>query len=98
MLGSRRGRPSLIGRAAGTAARTALITKTATTVAGNSAAKQQAQMQAADLAHAERMAAAGGAAPAADAGLDGLRKLVAAHDSGVLTDAEFIAKVKERLA
>ena len=40
MLGSRRGRPSLIGRAAQTAARTAVITATATTVAGKAAARQ----------------------------------------------------------
>ena len=105
MLGSRRGRPSLIGRAAGTAARTAVITKTATAVAGSSAAKQQQKMHAAELAHAEKMAAVGGAqapAPAAapapgDEALDALRKLSAAHDNGILTDSEFIAKVKERL-
>ena len=104
MLGSRRGRPSLIGRAAGTAARTAVITKTATAVAGSSAAKQQQKMHAAELAHAEKMAAVGGGAPAAaPAGIaggeaiDALRKLSAAHDNGILTDSEFIAKVKERL-
>ena len=56
MLGSRRGRPSLIG----TVARTAVITKTATSVAGSSAAKQQARGHQAELAHAERMAAVGG--------------------------------------
>lgn len=106
MLGSRRGRPSLIGRAAGTAARTAVITKTATAVAGSSAAKQQSKMHAAELAHAERMAAAGAPAAGGDAAavapggdaLDSLRKLAAAHDAGILTDAEFAAKVKERLA
>jgi hypothetical protein len=66
MLGSRRGRPSLIGQAAGTAARTAVIAKTATAVTGSSAAKQQQKMHAAELAHAERMAAvAPAAAPAA---------------------------------
>jgi hypothetical protein len=97
MLGSRRGRPSLIGRAAGTAARTAVITKTATMVAGSSAQKQMAKAHSAELAHAERMAAAG-TAPAADAGLESLRQLAAAHDTGILNDAEFIAKVKERLA
>jgi hypothetical protein len=102
MLGSRRGRPSLIGRAAGTAARTAVITKTATSVAGSSAAKQQARAHQAELAHAERLAAVGGgaagAAPVvAGEGLDALRKLSAAHDAGILTDAEFVAKVKERL-
>jgi hypothetical protein len=100
MLGSRRGRPSLIGRAAGTAARTAVITKTATSVAGSSAAKQQARAHEAELAQAQRLAEIGGtgaAAPAADDGLDALRKLAAAHDVGILTDAEFAAKVKERL-
>ncbi|WP_199553532.1 hypothetical protein [Sandaracinobacteroides hominis] len=102
MLGSRRGRPSLFGRAAGTAARTAIITKTATAVAGSSAEKQMAKAHAAELAHAEKMAAVGGgdAAAAAPAGdlLDALRKLAVAHDAGILTDTEFAAKVKERLA
>jgi hypothetical protein len=98
MLGSRRGRPSLIGRAAGTAARTAVITKTATSVAGSSAAKQQARAHEAELAHAQRLSEVGG--PAAQAGGDGIeaiRKLAAAHEAGILTDAEFVAKVKERL-
>lgn len=108
MLGSRSGRPSLIGRAAGTAARTAVITKTATAVAGSSAAKQQQKAHAAELAHAERMAAVGAPAAAAPAvqapaaaggeAVDALRKLSSAHDNGILTDSEFIAKVKERLA
>jgi hypothetical protein len=99
MLGSRRGRPSLIGRAAGTAARTAVITKTATAVAGSSAAKQQARANEAEFAQAERLASVGGAVPpaATGEGLDALRKLAAAHDAGILTDAEFVAKVKERL-
>ena len=102
MLGSRKGRPSLIGRAAGTAARTAVITKTATAVAGGSAARQQSKMHAAELAHAEKLAAVGAPAEAPATGgsdpLDALRKLSAAHDAGILTDAEFAAKVKERLA
>ena len=38
MFGSRRGRPSLIGRAAQTAARTAVIAGTATAVSGRVAA------------------------------------------------------------
>ena len=104
MLGSRRGRPSLIGRAAGTAARTAVITKTATAVAGSSAAKQQSRAHAAELAHAEKMAAAGAPAtaeaapqPSGSDPLEALRKLASAHDAGILTDAEFTAKVKERL-
>jgi hypothetical protein len=107
MLGSRRGRPSVLGRTATTVARTAVITKTATTVAGSSAAKQQGRMHEAELAQAQRLADVGGAAPGAQAvaepvsnddGLDALRKLSAAHDAGILTDAEFLAKVKERLA
>lgn len=106
MLGSRSGRPSLIGRAAGTAARTAVITKTATAVAGSSAQKQMAKTHAAELAHAEKMAAVGGgvaaaapaAPPAGGEALEALQKLSAAHDAGILTDAEFLAKVKERLA
>jgi hypothetical protein len=100
MLGSRRGRPSLIGRAAGTAARTAIITKTATAVAGSSAAGQQARAREAELAHAQRMADVGSmaaAAPVAADGLEAIRKLAAAHEAGILTDAEFAAKVKERL-
>lgn len=97
MLGSRRGRPSLIGRAAGTAARTAVITKTATTVAGSSAAKQQARAHEAELAHVQRLAEVGGAMPAGGDGLEAISKLAAAHEAGILTDAEFVAKVKERL-
>ena len=42
MFGSRRGRPSLIGRAAQTAARTAVISATATAVSGKVAARQTA--------------------------------------------------------
>lgn len=98
MLGSRRGRPSLIGRAAGTAARTAVITKTATAVAGSSAAKQQARAHEAELAHAQRLADVGGtAAPTGGDALEAIRKLASAHDCGILTDAEFAQKVKERL-
>ncbi|MFN7399013.1 MAG: hypothetical protein ACK5SX_08125 [Sandaracinobacter sp.] len=100
MLGSRRGRPSLIGRAAGTAARTAVITKTAMSVAGSSAARQQARAHEAELVQAQRLAAVGGegaaAGPSGD-GLEALRKLAAAHEAGILTDAEFAVKVKERL-
>ena len=42
MFGSRRGRPSLIGRAAQTAARTAVIAGTATAVSGKVAGRQAA--------------------------------------------------------
>lgn len=100
MLGSRRGRPSLIGRAAGTAARTAIITKTATTVAGNATQKQAAQAP-----HAFAGAEAGAVeAPAAQADtaaggmLARLHMLAELHDGGMLGDADFIAKVKEELS
>jgi hypothetical protein len=102
MLGSRRGRPSLIGRAAGTAARTAVITKTAMSVAGSSAARQQARAHEAEVVQAQRLAEIGGGAATApvQAGgdsLEAIRKLAAAHEAGILTDAEFAVKVKERL-
>ena len=101
MFRSRNGRPGLIS----TAARTAVITKTATSVAGSSAAKQQQRMHAAELQHAQNLAAVAPAAQAetapvaaAPAGLDTLRQLSSLHDSGVLNDAEFISKVKAQLA
>lgn len=92
MFSSRRGRPSLIGRAAHTAARTALITKTATTVAGRSAARQSAGAS---------ETAAPAAAPVAAAGLGEdaiarLKQLAELHAAGILTDAEF-AEQKARL-
>lgn len=97
MLRSRNGRPGLIG----TVARTAVITRTATAVAGSSAAKQQQRAHAAELQHARNMAEVQGqapeAAPAAAGGLDTLKQLAALHDSGVLDDAEFIAKAKQQL-
>ena len=106
MLGSRRGRPSLIGRAATTAARTAIITKTATSVAGSSAAKQQARAQDAELAHAERMAAVGGGtavpAPAATGltqeKIDQLRQLGELKAAGILSEIEFEVQKAKLLA
>lgn len=87
MFSSRRGRPSLIGRAAHTAARTALITKTATVVAGRSAAPAAAAPVA--------------AVPAAPAGLGDeaiarLKQLAELQAAGILTEAEF-AEQKARL-
>jgi hypothetical protein len=93
MLGSRRGRPSLIGRAAGTAARTAIITKTATTVAGSAAQKQSAQPQ-----HAMAVAPAVADASGQPDLLVRLRTFAELHDGGILADADFIAKVKESLS
>lgn len=96
MLGSRRGRPSLIGRAAGTAARTAVIAKTATMVTGSAAARQQASAHEAELAHARRMATESApAAPESSSGgltqetLDKLRQLGELKTAGILSSAEF---------
>ncbi len=99
MFGSRRGRPSLIGRAAHTAARTAVIAGTATAVSNKVAARQGAAPTPAAPAGAPP--AAPPAAPAAAAGLDGdaierLQKLAELHKAGILTDAEF-AEQKARL-
>lgn len=100
MLGSRRGRPSLIGRAAGTAARTAVVVKTAGAVSGSSAAKQQGRAHEAELAHAQRMAevapatAAAPAPVAASGGLtqetiDKLKQLAELKGAGILSEPEF---------
>lgn len=109
MLGNRRGRPSLIGRAAHTAARIAIITKTATSVAGSSAAKQQSAAHQAELAHAERMAAmapataSAPAAPPAGGGLtqekiDQLKQLAELKSAGILTEGEFEVQKARLLA
>ena len=96
MLGSRRGRPSLIGRAAQTAARTAVITATATTVAGKAAARQ--------APGAPTPAAAEPPAPApAPGGLDDeaiarLQKLAELHSAGILTAEEFAIQKARILA
>jgi hypothetical protein len=109
MMGSRRGRPSLIGRAAGTAARTAVIAKTATAVTSSSAAKHQARAHEAELAHAQRMAAVGGggsaeAVPAAPTSgltqekIDQLKQLAELRAAGVLSDVEFEVQKAKLLA
>jgi hypothetical protein len=88
MLGSRRGRPGLIGRAAQTAARTAVITATATTVAGKMAPRPGA----APAAAPEPSAPAG----LSDDAIARLQKLAELHAAGVLTAEEF-AEQKARL-
>jgi hypothetical protein len=95
MFGSRRGRPSLIGRAAQTAARTAVISATATAVSGKVAARQ--------TAGAASAAAAASPAPAAppagglsDEALARLERLAELHAAGVLTPEEF-AEQKARI-
>ena len=97
MLGSRRGRPSLIGRAAQTAARTAVIAGTATAVSGKVAARQGAP--AAPTAPAAPQApTVPAAAPAAmsDDAIARLKQLADLHQAGVLTAEEF-AEQKARL-
>ena len=95
MFGSRRGRPSLIGRAAQTAARTAVISATATTVVGKVAGRQ-----AGSAAAAASAARQGPAAPAvgglSDEALSRLQKLAELHAAGVLTAEEF-AEQKARI-
>jgi hypothetical protein len=89
MLGSRRGRPSLIGRAAQTAARTAVIAGTATAVSGRVAGRQAAA--------AASAAPQSAAAPRlTDESIARLKQLAELHAAGILTDAEF-ADQKARL-
>ena len=95
MIGSRRGRPSLIGRAAQTAARTAVITATATAVSGKVAGRQTA------AAVPATPAPVADAAPPAVGGLTDeaigrLKQLAELHAAGILTAEEF-AEQKARL-
>ena len=94
MVGSRRGRPSLLGRTAQTAARTAVIAGTATAVSGKVAARQAAA--AAPPPTAEPAAPPPTAAPAAaapggltDEAIGKLQKLADLRAAGVLTEEEF---------
>lgn len=102
MLGSRRGRPSLIGRAAHTAARTAVIAGTATAVSNKVAARQAGAAATPRPAQtAEIVAAADAVAPAAGGAMTEetiglLRQLADLHAAGVLTADEF-AQQKARL-
>jgi hypothetical protein len=89
MLGSRRGRPSLIGRAAQTAARTAVIAGTATAVSGRVAGRQAA-------AAPQPAAAPAAAAGLTDESIARLKQLAELHAAGILTEAEF-AEQKARL-
>ena len=101
MLGSRRGRPSLIGRAAQTAARTAVIAGTATAVSGKVAGRQAAAA-APPAGPAQAAASPAAPAPAAapramdDDAIARLQKLAELHQAGVLTAEEF-AEQKARL-
>ncbi len=84
MFGSRRGRPSLIGRAAQTTARTAVIAATATAVSGKVAGRQAPAPGAAPEPPATT--AGGGIS---DESLARLQKLAELHSAGVLTAEEF---------
>jgi len=92
MLGSRRGRPSLIGRAAQTAARTAVIAGTATAVSGRVAARQGGAAPQ-PAATPDAPAPAGGLT---DESIARLKQLAELHAAGILTEAEF-AEQKARL-
>ncbi len=96
MFGSRRGRPSLIGRAAHTAARTAVIAGTATAVSNKVAARQGAGSAPAVAAAAVVPAAPAPASGLSDDAIARLQKLAELHTAGVLTEAEF-AEQKARL-
>jgi hypothetical protein len=96
MIGSRRGRPSLIGRAAQTAARTAVISATATAVSGKVAGRQApaapTPAPSPQPPEAAPQAAAGGLTQEAIARLQQLAEL---HSAGVLTAEEFaVQKVR----
>lgn len=95
MVGSRRGRPSLLGRTAQTAARTAVIAGTATAVSGKVAARQAAGAAPAPAAAEPAPPPPAAAAPVAASGgltdeaIGKLQKLADLRASGVLTEEEF---------
>ena len=94
MLGSRRGRPGLIGRAAQTAARTAVIAGTATAVSGKVAARQAAGAAPAP----EAPAPASGGGGLSDEAIARLQKLAELHGAGILTAEEFALQKARILA
>ena len=92
MLGSRRGRPSLIGSAARTAGRTAVVVGTANAVSRPRGAPPAPGEPAAETP-APATAPAGGMT---DDAIGRLKQLAEMHQAGILTDAEF-ADQKARL-
>ena len=98
MLGSSRGRPSLIGRAAQTAARTAVIAGTATAVSGRVAGRQAGAAGARRRRPPHRSRAAGrpAAGGLSDEAIARLKKLAELHAAGILTAEEF-AEQKARI-
>ena len=98
MLGSRRGRPSLIRSAAGTAGRTAVVVGTANAMSGPRRGGAVAP-QAAPAMTAEPVAAA----PVAAGGLTEesiakLKQLAELKQAGILTDEEFQTQKARLLA
>ena len=98
MLGSRRGRPSLIGRAAQTAARTAVITATATTVAGKAAARQAPGAPTPAAAEPPAPSSAPASGGLDDEAIARLQKLAELHSAGILTAEEFAIQKARILA
>jgi hypothetical protein len=96
MFGSRRNRPSLIGRAAHTAARTAVIAGTATAVSGAVAGRQAAKAASAAPAAEPAPSAAAPAAGLSPEAIEQLRQLAELKQQGILTDEEF-AEQKARI-
>ncbi len=95
MFGSRRNRPSLIGRAAHTAARTAVIAGTATAVSNSVARRGAAPAPATPAPTApEALPAAG----LSEEKIAMLRQLADLHSAGVLTDEEFATQKARVLA
>lgn len=92
MFGSRRNRPSLIGRAAHTAARTAVIAGTATAVSGAVAGRQAAKAASAAPAAEPAPSAAAPAAGLSPEAIEQLRQLAELKQQGILTDEEFAAQ------
>lgn len=103
MFGSRRNRPSLIARAAGTAARTAVVVGTANVVSAKmSAGRAPAAAPVTPLAAAAGLepTAISPAAPAAltSEAIAQLQQLAELRTAGILTDEEFAAQKARLLA
>ena len=99
MLGSRRGRPSLIRSAAGTAGRTAVVVGTANAMSGprrgGAVAPQAAPAMAAEPVAAVPVAAAGGLT---EESIAKLKQLAELNQAGILTDEEFQTQKARLLA
>lgn len=89
MLGSRRGRPSIIGRTVQTAARTAVIVGTANAVTNK-------MSRAPAAAPADATPAAAAPAGLTDESIAQLKKLAELQEAGILTAEEF-AQQKARI-